>query len=301
MIAGYGALVAGGIAAGAMVAWLLAPRLNVTRDGIMEVIFWAVLGGIIGARLLYVVVQWDYFVNLCLHPGAVLPVGLPCGEGQACYPGQACDGTWCQNVGDCVAAVTVWPGGWVILGGVLGGILGGAVAAKFTRISVPKALALMSVGLPLGHLFGRIGCHLQGCCFGKESSHFMAHEGRLPIQLMEAAGEGVIFAMVLLFFLKRTALRPDSRKLTGFEILGTPMFFLTLYSVLRFVAEWLRGDELRGFVMRIPWPGLARLFQFGSREPVFFSTSQFISVALFTIAAIYWGVAFARRRGNRVR
>ena len=190
----YGVLLAGGIAAGALVSWFLAPRLKVSRNALMDVIFWAVVGGVIGARLLYVGVQWDYFVDLCRNPGEVLPNGLPCGEGQACYPGQECQGSWCRNVGDCFAAVKFWQGGWVFLGGVLGGIAAGAIAAWLNGVGVARGLALMSVGLPLGHLFGRLGCHQQGCCFGKHSDHLLAVDGRLPVQLVEAGGEVVIFS-----------------------------------------------------------------------------------------------------------
>lgn len=300
MIAGYGLLVAGGIAAGAMVAWWLAPRIDVTRDGIMEVIFWAVIGGIVGARGLYVLVQYDYFIDLCMHPDAILPKGLPCADGQACYPGQKCDGYWCQNVGDCFALLKFWQGGWVFLGGVLGGIVSGSLAARMTGVGVARGLALMSVGLPLGHLFGRVGCHFQGCCFGKESLHSVAVHGRIPIQLMEAAAEAGIFLLVLFFFRRQTgAAKAQGRSLTSFELAGSPMLFLALYSVLRFLTELLRGDELRGFVTRIPWPGLAGLFQFGTREPVFFSTSQLISVILFALAAVYWGLAWAKRSRRR--
>ncbi len=294
----YGVLLAGGIAAGALVSWLLAPRLSVSRNALMDVIFWAVVGGVIGARLLYVGVQWEYFVELCRNPGELLPVGLPCSAGQACYPGQECDGTWCQNVGDCVAAVKFWQGGWVFLGGVLGGIGAGAIAAGRNGVGVARGLSLMSVGLPLGHLFGRVGCHFQGCCFGKLSGHLLAVQGRFPVQLLEAAGEAVIFSMVLYYFMRVTAkARRNCHAVGVLELMSVPVLFLTLYSSMRFVTELVRGDELRGFVTRIPWPGLARVLDFPRREAVFFSTSQLISVFLLLLSGVFWvGYAFQRRK-----
>jgi prolipoprotein diacylglyceryltransferase len=300
MIPDYGVLVAGGIAVGALVSWSLAPRLEVSRNALMDVIFWAVVGGVIGARLLYVGVQWEYFFDLCTNPTELLPAGLPCGDGQACYPGQECDGQWCQIVGDCWAAVKFWQGGWVFLGGVLGGIAAGATAARLNGVGVARGLALMSVGLPLGHLFGRIGCHYQGCCFGKYSEHAIAVGGRLPTQLVEAGCEVLIFAAMLLFFIRISGdARRRDRKLSAFELSAVPVLFLTLYSPMRFVTELFRGDELRGFVMRIPWPSLARLLGFGEREPVFFSTSQLISALLFVVAAGYWTVHLMKRPGRR--
>jgi len=292
----YGVLVAGGIAAGTLVSWLLAPRLEVSRNDLMDVIFWAVVGGVIGARLLYVGVQWEYFIDLCRAPAELLPVGLPCGDGRACYPGQECDGQWCQNVGDCFAAVKFWQGGWVFLGGVIGGLAGGAVAAWKSGVGVARGLALMSVGLPLGHLFGRIGCHFQGCCFGKHSDHILAIDGRLPVQLLEAGGEVVIFLAMLFYFLHLSGgPRRRGRPLTAFELAALPMLFISLYSPMRFVTELVRGDELRGFVTRITWPTLARLLSFGAREPVLFSTSQLISLVLMLVAGGYW-MAVALRR-----
>lgn len=293
----YGVLLAGGIAAGALVSWILAPRLSVTRNSLMDVIFWAVVGGVVGARLLYVGVQWEYFVDLCRNPGELLPDGLPCSAQRACYPGQQCDGSWCENVGDCWAAVKFWQGGWVFLGGVLGGIGGGSLAAWLNGVGVARGLALMSVGLPLGHLFGRVGCHFQGCCFGKHSAHFLAVDGRLPVQLLEAAGEVLVFTIMLLYFLRLTSRARYRGGAPGaFELTSVPVLFLSLYSPMRFVTEFLRGDDLRGFVTRVPWRGLASWLDFSPREAVFFSTSQLLSIVLMLLSAAYWVAYLSKRR-----
>jgi phosphatidylglycerol:prolipoprotein diacylglycerol transferase len=154
----------------------------------------------------------------------------------------------------------------------------------------------MSVGLPLGHLFGRLGCHYHGCCFGKHSEHAIAIGGRLPVQLLEAGGEVLVFAIVLLFFLRMSGdAQRRNRTLSAFELSAVPMLFLTLYSPMRFLTELIRGDDLRGFVVRIPWPALAQLLGFGEREPVFFSTSQLLSIVLLVVAAGYWVAHLLRR------
>lgn len=99
--------------------------------------------------------------------------------------------------------------------------------------------------LPLAQAFGRVGCFLVGCCYGMPSAFGIlmnpeglapADEPRLPVQLYEAAGT------LLLFFI---LYRLNARKQPHGCLLG---IYLLFYGVLRFVLEFLRGDEVRGFV-----------------------------------------------------
>ncbi len=290
MIPTYGLLVSAGIAASTILAWRFAPRLAVSRDALIDVIFWAIIGGVVGARLLFIIVQWEYFADLCSNPDAVLPVGVSCAEGKACLPGQECVDSWCRNVGDCLAPLKFWQGGWVFLGGILGGTITTALAAWWTRVGFLKAMALLAVGAPLGHIFGRVGCYFQGCCFGKHADHALAIDGVLPVQLWEAGGDALIFVVMVLFFLGLTR---SGRPLGRWELGSVPVLYLSLYAPLRFVTEWFRGDAARGFLWTHPWPGLAEMFGFSPREPVFFSTSQAISTLLLVGCLLFW-VAFLR-------
>ena len=293
MTFGYGFFLAGGVAAGAAVSWITAPRLRVDRHAMMDVVFWGMVAGMIGARLLFVLLDLDFFVSLCSNPDSVLPAGLGCTEGRSCYPGQECVDGWCQNFGDCFAAAKFWHGGLVFFGGVLVGIPAVVLVAKLKRMPPSSVLALVTVGVPLGHVFGRLGCFVKGCCYGHPSSHLLAVEGKLPVQLIEAAGELVIFVIVFLWFWRLTRHRTA---LPGRLVLSVPVLFLTLYSPLRFTTELLRGDALRGFFVEVSWPALAEMFSFSPRAPVLLSTSQGIVLVLFLLALMYWLLVWPRAR-----
>ena len=91
---------------------------------------------------------------------------------------------------------------------------------------------------------------MTGCCYGKEYSiphHFGIIEiDRIPVQLIEALAEFVLFIVLLLI----EKIKPKANLL---------QIYLMSYAVIRFLTEFLRGDDIRGH-----WLGL--------------STSQWISI-----------------------
>jgi len=260
----------------------------------MDVVFWTIIGGIIGARLLFVAIQWRYFRDLCVRPEAISLLGVRCVTDAQCYPGQECDGAWCVAAGDCFAAFKFWQGGWVFLGGMLGAVPAALLAARVRKVDPLSAVALLITGLPLGHFFGRIGCMVQGCCFGKRAEFFMAVAGRHPTQLYEAAGELVIFVFMAWRFL---CLSRGGRRPSALELASIPAAYLLLYAPLRFTIEIFRGDYHRGYLFEVKWPALAELAGFSVREPAFLSTSQAICLVLFAAAALFW--LFYRCRSGR--
>ena len=97
------------------------------------------------------------------------------------------------------------------------------------------------VAITIGHAFGRIGCFLAGCCYGKTTNTFLdmyfpsLDKSVLPTQLYEA-----IFLFILsgvLFFL-----------LFKFNFKYTFVVYLTSYSIWRFVIEFFRDDPRGGFI-----------------------------------------------------
>lgn len=168
---------------------------------------------------------------------------------------------------------------WGILSVAFGGMVfyGGFIGAIFTlkiysrKLEKPKKVAIMdiyAVCVPLFHCFGRIGCFLGGCCYGVESEYgFTVEENkfvpgiegvsRLPIALIEAYFNLLLFLLLLKII--------NKGKFKG-RMLYLYMFF---YSIIRFTDEFYRGDKIRGI-----WFG--------------FSTSQWISIVLFTIAFLYF-------------
>lgn len=156
-------------------------------------------------------------------------------------------------------------GGMVFYGGFIGGALAAYFYEKHKKvIPVWAAMDLYGVSIPLFHAFGRIGCFLGGCCYGKESSWGFLVENntlqpaingvvRIPIQLIEAGCN--FFLFLFLFYLYR-------RNIQEGKLIYV---YMLIYPVIRFVTEFFRGDEIRGFFLWL-------------------STSQWISVILFLIA-----------------
>lgn len=159
-------------------------------------------------------------------------------------------------------------GGMVYYGGMLGGIAGLYIACRSTQFGHADVMYDMyAVCIPLFHFFGRIGCFLGGCCYGVECRFgFTVHGNtlnpavndvnRFPVQLVEAGCNLLIF--VLLFILHR------KRKFRQRLLI---VYFYT-YPVVRFILEFFRGDEIRGFLFGL-------------------STSQIISILLLLFAVGY--------------
>lgn len=137
-------------------------------------------------------------------------------------------------------------GGFVFYGGLLGALFAAWIYCRVNKLSFYSlAKSLMPI-IPLFHAFGRIGCFCMGCCYGCPSETFgiafsvseIAPNGipLLPVQLIEAAAEGILF--VLLAWMAEG-------KFSGKTMFCT---WLISYGILRFVLEYFRGDDYRGFL-----------------------------------------------------
>lgn len=135
--------------------------------------------------------------------------------------------------------------GFVLYGGILGGILGIALYARIFHLPVFELLAAFVPAVLLAQATGRLGCYLNGCCYGLAADpplgvHFVSHVHTdatyLPLQLIEAAAVLVLAAALHLY-----TNRPRSpRRVVAFYLLGYPS--------LRFFLEFWRGDEERGLM-----------------------------------------------------
>lgn len=159
-------------------------------------------------------------------------------------------------------------GGMVFYGGLIGGFITGIYYLTHLKHIHPDPILYADAyapAIPLFHVFGRIGCFFGGCCYGMECKWgFVYHNApfpeandvtRLPIQLIEAGGNLMIF--LILHKLRKKPLKKG--------MLFT--LYILMYSVMRFTLEFFRGDTFRGFLIGL-------------------STSQWISIILFVIAVI---------------
>ena len=166
----------------------------------------------------------------------------------------------------------------VFYGGLAGGVTAMLLFCRAHKIPVLPMADLFAPALAAAHGIGRIGCFLGGCCYGVtvSPSHpfaivfppasLSAPPGvpLLGIQLIEAAGLFMLAAVLAAIYKKTTV--------TGLTV----CIYGMLYSILRFVLEFYRGDTARGVY------GL-------------FSTSQYISAALFILSTILICIIIKKR------
>lgn len=134
-------------------------------------------------------------------------------------------------------------GGSVFYGGVIGGCLGLLLVCSLRKQAFLDYSDVFLSVLPLGHAIGRIGCYLNGCCYGCEYTGFLSVkyivDGQatrvFPTWFIEAAFCVLIFAYFQVFC------RSQRRGII------TAIYFLS-YAPYRFLIELMRGDEIRGRV-----------------------------------------------------
>lgn len=212
------------MAAAFLVAVLLAVRENYKREhpypATPIIGIWIYLGALVGAKA-YWIIQYDTWRHL--HHAAVF-----------------------------------WSSGLVFYGGLLGGSLAAIVYLKWRRIPLASAGDIAMPYVALAHGIARIGCFLNGCCWGTPSEMpwavrypsgtwvFRRHvESGLIEKTAEAAYPvhptqlyAVLGLLIIFFVLRAVYKRPHP---TGLVML---LYFL-LYGGLRFVLEFFRGDSAR--------------------------------------------------------
>lgn len=127
--------------------------------------------------------------------------------------------------------------GLVFYGGLFGAIFALLWITGKDKNLRDRVFGLTVPAMPLFHTFGRIGCFLTDCCYGKELptpiAIGMLELTRIPVQLIEALAEFGLF--VVLAIMEKTKKKIYLLKM-----------YLVTYAVIRFFDEFLRGDEVRG-------------------------------------------------------
>lgn len=216
---GYGLMIGLGVLCAVFVAEYRAKKRGFNTDQVFTIFLLVLIFGFIGAKLLFCLVNIKAVIA---DPRLILS-------------------------GD----------GFVVYGGIVAGIASVIVYCRVKKTSFLAYLDLLAPSVALAQGFGRIGCFLAGCCYGRETdsafcivfkNSMYAPNGTklIPTQLIMSAGNFII-ALVLLLYAKKE--RKKGR------IVG---LYLILYSAGRFVIEFFRNDH-RGAIG-------------------FMSTSQFISI-----------------------
>lgn len=218
----YGLMVALGVMAA---YWTIcqSAKDTLSQRMVSDMILWTVLSGFLGGRLLYIFQNWDFYKESPLSMFAI------------------------------------WEGGLVFFGGLVTAFLGLFLFSKYHKLSFLTVTDLVCPSAALAHAFGRVGCFLNGCCYGKPYQGlfsvqypFLAERVHV-VQLYETAANLALFLALFLY---------ARRKKFAGQI--TLMYFIG-YGVVRFVTEFLRGDK------QPSWGGL--------------TNAQWIALAFFVSAA----------------
>ncbi len=154
--------------------------------------------------------------------------------------------------------------GFVVYGGIISGIFTIFIYSKVKKADFLRYIDLFAQSVPINQCFGRIGCFLAGCCYGRKTDSIFGvvfPEGCLapagvkliPTQLISAVGDGIIFLIVA--FVANKTFKDENKKGLSAAL------YLSLYGLGRFFVEFFRSDR-RGSVGML-------------------STSQFISLFIF--------------------
>lgn len=245
-VPGYGFMIGIGFIVALLVGEYRAKKKGLNQESVIDMAIIAILCGFLGAKLLYVIVNLQEFIEA---PGSVL--------------GRA---------------------GFVVYGGIIAGVLCCLLYCHIKKLSFLQYFDLIIPEVAIAQGFGRIGCFLAGCCYGRhtdsafgvifpEGSLAPAGVKLIPTQLISAAGD-ILFAVILIVIsdvVFKSVVYGNSRndaessektasrsKKFGYVAGDIGCLYLWMYGVGRFLIEFLR-DDYRGAVGAL-------------------STSQFISL-----------------------
>ena len=179
-----------------------AKRAGLDPAAVQGVVVLALLLGLLGARAAYVALNWELYRDNPLE------------------------------------VIRFDHGGLVFYGGLAAGVAGALWALRRYRLPMGRTLDLLTPPLVLAHAIGRVGCFLNGCCYGKPTTLpwgviFRGEDlPRHPTQLYESAA-----LLLLLGILLRMEARSSLRSGAVF------ISYLLLYGLWRFCVEFLRGDN----------------------------------------------------------
>lgn len=223
----YGLMIAIGVIAAIWLGEYRAKKEGLAEDGFITSLgIYSVIGGFLGAKILFWITILPEIIE---DPGRMKELA----------------------------------NGFVVYGGLIGGILTAVVYCRIKKVDFLASFDLAAPLIALAQCFGRIGCFLAGCCYGRytdsvfgvvfHQSFYAPNEVKIfPIQLV-SSGLNLLNFIFLSWLWKKRGMK---KGMTG------AMYIIT-YSVGRFILEFFRGDLERGAVGVL-------------------STSQFISI--FTVA-----------------
>lgn len=202
----YGVMMALAFIAGLWTAGRRCRIEGVPSDKVLDIGPWLIVGSILGARIFYVVSYW-----------------------KESFAGQPL-----------IEIFMIQHGGLVYYGGLLGAIAAGVLYARIRKLPLWQLADIVAPSIALGYVFGRIGCLLNGCCYGQPCSlpwaiHFpQGHEtfpnGVHPTEIYDALLNLGMYGFLAWLY--------RHKKFRG-QVFAA---YLLCYAVTRSIVESFRGD-----------------------------------------------------------
>lgn len=180
-----------------------APKKGYNPDHVLEAVIILGVSGLIGSRLLYVILNWNYYA------------------------------------GDWYSMINLRIGGLSFYGALVFGIIALLIWGRWRKVVFLKTADFFAPYLLLGYSFGRIGCFLNGCCFGIETDLFLGLPAAFTDNLLRHPVQLYAFAASLFFFFLAIKLRKYSYY-DGYNL----TLLILLYGILRFVTGFFRDDPV---------------------------------------------------------
>jgi phosphatidylglycerol---prolipoprotein diacylglyceryl transferase len=223
----YGIFIVLGIIAAMFIIGKLAEKYGIKKEDIIDIAFYAIIGGIIGARIYFIFLELPYFL--------INPINI----------------------------FKIWHGGLAIHGGILGGLLSVFILSKIKKINFWKLTAIAAPGMALAQAIGRWGNYFNQEVFGKPTNlpwgipiepmnrplEYLSSQYFHPTFLYESIGNLIIFCLLILAH--RHLIK--NKKMEKYHFMLISSAYLIAYSILRFMLEFLRVDETI-LVFGIRWP-----------------------------------------------
>lgn len=209
-IRSYGVIVAIAILLGLIVSYVLASDDEQYREHLLDLLMYAIMGGVLGARLWQIFFyDWGYY---SANPGEILKI---------------------------------WHGGLAVQGSLVGAFLVGWVYTRLKKIDFWRLADIAAPGLILGQGIGRIACFLNGDAYGTPTNsgfglvyppgtpayNVYGSQPLWPAEVWEGQWDIIVFVIILIL--------SRGRKWTKGTLF---LSYIILYSLGRFALEFLRGD-----------------------------------------------------------
>lgn len=202
----YGLFVALGFITAVWFTKRNAKSAGISDQTISDLFFTVLISALIGARLLYILINLDSYTNNFLD------------------------------------IFKIWEGGLVFFGGFLGATIATIIFLRIKKMPIWQTADILAPGLALGHCVGRFGCLFAGCCYGKSCTlpfaiTFSNPDSLAPLNVPLHPTQAYMIVSNLSLFLILMVIQ-NRKQFNGMVFLS----YVMLYSLFRSIIEFYRGD-----------------------------------------------------------